>query len=77
VSVAAAILAIVISLIVAAGLSDVTQTGATGTPAPVATPAPQIVPQTAALWARSPFVPLLSAPLPDPWTTTLPRFVSP
>jgi hypothetical protein len=69
VSIAAAILAIVISLALASGLSTISQT-ANGTSMPAHRTAPTI---TGALhsnppgWASNPFASLLSRPLPQPW----------
>ena len=63
VGIAAAILAIVISLALASSLSNINQTGDS---APAATTALQAI---APRWVSEPFASLLSRPLPQPWLT--------
>ena len=71
VSIAAAILATVISLALASSLSNINQpSDNTSTPAHHAAPAPTSSLQTTApRWASNPFASLLSRPLPQPWLT--------
>ena len=74
VSIAAAILAIVISLARASSLSNISQP-ATGTSAPAHRPVPALtraLHTTAPGWASNPFASLLSRPLPQPWLTARP-----
>lgn len=71
VSIAAAILTIVISLALASGVSSINQTGdnastfvrhsASATPSTLQTAAPR--------WVSDPFASLVSRPLPQPWFT--------
>jgi hypothetical protein len=70
-SVAAFILAIVISLALASGLSRISQpSDNANTPAQHGAPASVSVLHAAApRWARNPFASLLSRPLPQPWLT--------
>jgi hypothetical protein len=69
VSVAAALLAIVITLLLAGARDDVSQSGAGSTLARHRAPAVTSVQQTVAAerWASDPFAPLLSRPLPRSW----------
>jgi hypothetical protein len=74
VSIAAAILAIAISLTLASTLNNISQSSDnTGTPVRHAAPALTSVLQTnAPRWAGEPFASLLSRPLPQPWLTARP-----
>jgi hypothetical protein len=69
VSVAAAILTIVISLALASSLSSINQTGGNAsTLVPHSAPASPITQQTTLpRWVSDPFASLLSRPLPRPW----------
>lgn len=71
VSIAAAILAIVISLALAGTLNNISQTGEnTVTPARHTAAALTTTLQTTApQWVSDPFASLLSRPLPQPWLT--------
>ena len=71
VSIAAAILAIVISLALASSLSNLSQPNDTmGTPARHTAPAlTGVLHTTAPRWVSNPFGSLLSRPLPRPWLT--------
>ena len=71
VSIAAAILAIVISLALASSLSNINQPSNTaGTPAHRTTPGlSAALHPTAPRWVSNPFASLLSRPLPQPWPT--------
>lgn len=71
VSIAAAILAIVISLVLASSLSNISQT-ANGTSVPAHRTAPALTSAlhtTAPGWASNPFASLLSRPLAQSWLT--------
>jgi len=71
VSIAAAILAIVLSLALASSLSNISQPNDTASKsAPRTAPAPTgALHTTAPRWASNPFASLLSRPLPQPWLT--------
>ncbi len=74
VSIAAALLAVVISLVFAAGISNITQP-AGNTSVSAHQSAPKVtgaLPITTPPWASSPFASLVSRPLPHPWVTARP-----
>ncbi len=73
VSIAAAVLAIVISLAFAASISNITQSvNNTSVSARAPVLASSAVHATTPRWASSPFTSLLSRPLPAPWLTARP-----
>ena len=71
VSIAAAILTVVISLALASSLSDISQPGGSASvSAHRAVPPPTSALHTnAPRWVRDPFASLLTRPLPQPWLT--------
>ncbi|MDQ6731423.1 MAG: hypothetical protein M3022_14330 [Actinomycetota bacterium] len=73
VSIAAAVLAIVISLALAASINPSSEPSITGVFARQSAPAPtSVVPTHTPRWASRPFTSLLSQPLPAPWLTARP-----
>jgi hypothetical protein len=72
VSIAAAILAIVISLALASSLSNINQTGenASISARHSAPAAPRTLQTAAPRWVSDPFASLLNRPLPQPWLTS-------
>jgi hypothetical protein len=73
VTVAAAILAIVISLALVSSLSNISQPSAS-TSMPARSTAPALTsarPTNVSRWASNPFASLLIRPLPDPWLSAL------
>ena len=62
-------LAIVLTLLLAGTLSDLTSASAGGSP--TATPTPVQSTSTGARWNLSPFTSLLRSPVPVPWTAGL------
>jgi hypothetical protein len=72
VSITAAILALVISLMLASGLNNISQPGGNSNgPVGRAAPAPTGALQTTMpRWLSNPFAPLLGRPLPQPWATS-------
>jgi hypothetical protein len=71
VSIAAAILTVVISLALASSLSDISQPGGSASvSAHRAVPPPtSALPTNTPRWVRGPFASLLTRPLPQPWLT--------
>jgi hypothetical protein len=69
VSVAAAILAIAISLALAGSLSNINQQGNNTGPTVRETAPASTLQMTAPRWASNPFASLLSRPLPQPWAS--------
>lgn len=62
-----AALAIMLTLLLAGTLNDLTSTSAHGSPSPMTAPVQST--STGAGWSLSPFTSLLRSPVPVPWTT--------
>lgn len=73
-SIAAAVLAIAISLALTASISTISQpANNTSTPGQIVTaPTSNVLHATMPRWASDPFASLLSRPLPQPWLTARP-----